>query len=209
MEVMNLGSLMDILLVLPAMLIGITVHEYSHGRMADSLGDPTPRHSGRLSLNPIVHLDFLGSLMIIIAHFGWAKPVPVNPRYFKDPKRDMLLVGVAGPAANFATAFLFALPLRIGLFTGSALMSGIFFYIVLINVALGVFNLIPIPPLDGSHIIKAFVPPSAMPTFRWFEQYGIIFLFIFLFMFRGPFSLIISPILNLIMSLLLPGSRWV
>lgn len=201
-------ELTRIILVIPAMLIGITVHEYSHGRMADYLGDPTPRAAGRLSLNPLVHLDLLGSLMIIIAGFGWAKPVPVSSRYFKDPKRDMLLVGIAGPVANFITAFIFSLPLRFGLFSADSYIYGIFYYIIIINVALGVFNLLPIPPLDGSHIIKAFLPESAMPAFQWFEQNGIIVLFIFLFIFRGAFSLIIGPILNFIISLLLPGSSW-
>ena len=124
-----MSSFLDLLLVLPAMLIAITVHEFSHGMVADALGDPTPRQSGRLSLNPLVHLDLLGSLMIIIAHFGWAKPVPVNARYFKDPKRDMLLVGVAGPVANFVTAFVFALVLRLGLLSSIGIISGIFLYL--------------------------------------------------------------------------------
>lgn len=201
-------ELMDILFVLPAMLIAITVHEYSHGRVADMLGDPTPRQSGRLTLNPIKHLDLLGSLMIIIAHFGWAKPVPVNSRYFKDPKRDMLLVGVAGPMANFVTAVIFSLPMRFGLLGNNVILKGIFLYIVMINIALGIFNLIPVPPLDGSHILQAFLPPSAMPAFRWFQQYGILVLFLVLFVFRGAFSAIIGPILNLFMNLLLPGSAW-
>jgi len=203
-----LAQLLDILFVLPAMLIAITVHEYSHGRVADMLGDPTPRQSGRLTLNPIKHLDLLGSLMIIIAHFGWAKPVPVNSRYFKDPKRDMLLVGVAGPAANFVTAVIFSLPMRFGLLGNNVILKGIILYIVMINIALGIFNLIPIPPLDGSHILQAFLPPSAMPAFRWFQQYGIIVLFLVLFVFRGAFSAIIGPIMNLFMNLLLPGSAW-
>jgi len=203
-----LAALLDILFVLPAMLIAITVHEYSHGRVADMLGDPTPRMSGRLTLNPIKHLDVLGSLMIIIAHFGWAKPVPVNSRYFKDPKRDMLLVGVAGPIANFVTAVIFSFPVRFGLLGSNIILKGIFLYIVMINIALGIFNLIPVPPLDGSHILQAFLPPSAMPAFRWFQQYGIIILFLVLFVFRGAFSAIIGPIMNLFMNLLLPGSAW-
>jgi len=203
-----LAQLLDILFVLPAMLIAITVHEYSHGRVADMLGDPTPRQSGRLTLNPIKHLDLLGSLMIIIAHFGWAKPVPVNSRYFKDPKRDMLLVGVAGPAANFVTAVIFSLPMRFGLLGNNVILKGIILYIVMINIALGIFNLIPVPPLDGSHILQAFLPPSAMPAFRWFQQYGIIILFLVLFVFRGAFSAIIGPVMNLFMNLLLPGSAW-
>jgi len=203
-----LSSFLDLLLVLPAMLIAITVHEFSHGMVADALGDPTPRQSGRLSLNPLVHLDLLGSLMIIIAHFGWAKPVPVNARYFKDPKRDMLLVGVAGPVANFVTAFVFALVLRLGLLSSIGIISGIFLYVVMINVALAIFNLIPIPPLDGSHILKAFLPASAQPAVRWLEQYGFLILFLILIAFRGVFSIVLAPILNLIMNLLLPGSQW-
>jgi Zn-dependent protease len=206
-----LAQLIEILYALPAMLIAITIHEYSHGRMADYLGDPTPRLSGRLSLNPIVHLDLMGSLVFIVTRrFGWAKPVPVSSHYFKDPKRDMLLVGIAGPAANFAMALLAALPLRFGIVTVNGYLFQVVLLIVIINVVLGIFNLIPIPPLDGSHIIKAFLPPSAMSAFRWFEQNGIIVLFLVLVFFPAPFFAIINPVISLIIALLLPGrSGWI
>ena len=204
-------QIMEILYALPAMLIAITIHEYSHGRMADYLGDPTPRLSGRLSLNPIVHLDLMGSLVFIITRrFGWAKPVPVSARYFKNPKRDMLLVGIAGPAANFATALLVAIPVRFGLVPTNNDLFQVVLLIVIINVVLGIFNLIPIPPLDGSHIIKAFLPPSAAPTLRWLEQNGIIVLFLVMVFFPGFFSALISPIINLIVTLVLPGGAgWI
>jgi Zn-dependent protease len=204
-----LQYLFSILFVIPALLIAITVHEYSHGLIADALGDPTPRLSGRLSLNPLHHLDFLGSLMILLVHVGWAKPVPVNPRYFKDPKRDMMLVGIAGPIANFVTAFVFGLPLRLGLFWGGTYLYDIFHFIVAINVGLGIFNLMPLPPLDGSRILQAFLPAEAQPAYRWLEQYGVLILILVVFVFPGFFTFFFRPILNFFMNLFLPGSGWV
>ncbi len=206
-----MAQIVELLYALPAILIAITIHEYSHGRMADYLGDPTPRLSGRLSLNPIVHLDLMGSLVFVVTRrFGWAKPVPVSARYFKDPQRDMLLVGIAGPAANFAVALIAAIPLRLGLMMATSYLFNVVMLIVIINVILGIFNLLPIPPLDGSHIIKAFLPPSATSTFRWFEQNGIIVLFLVLVFFPGLFFAIINPVISLIMALLLPGrSTWI
>lgn len=152
-----------VLLILPGALAGLTFHEAAHAWAAWRLGDPTARQLGRLTLNPLKHLDLMGTILIFLVHFGWAKPVPVNPGYFKAPKRDMLLVALAGPATNLVLAAVFGMMLRaaggvpeMGL-AGSPLV-GVLFYGVLINSALAVFNLLPVPPLDGSRILHFFVP---------------------------------------------------
>jgi len=203
-----LGSLLELVLVVPALLIAVTVHEYAHGKVAEMLGDPTARHAGRLSLNPIHHLDPLGTLMLLIFHIGWAKPVPVNPAYFENPKRDMMYVGLAGPMANFITAFVASFLVRSG-FIPRGLGYSIFFYIVLINVALGVFNLIPIPPLDGSRIMAAFIPSGRFSFYRWLERYGVLLLVLLMFVFpRYLFDYFLTPIIDLILGLFLPGATW-
>ena len=159
------------LLSIAAVLIILTIHEYSHGYAAYKLGDNTARNLGRLSLNPIKHLDPIGALCMVFFHFGWAKPVPINPRYFKNPKRDFALVAMAGPLSNvilsFFSAFLYLLLNRIFSeisFSSEFLLqlatnTIIFVYIFhTINLGLGLFNLIPIPPLDGSRILTAILP---------------------------------------------------
>jgi len=187
-----------------ALLVAITVHEFSHGKVADLLGDSTARNSGRLSLNPIRHLDPLGSLMVILVGFGWAKPVPVNPSNFRNPQRDMMYVGLAGPLANFATAFIFGLPIRMGLFPHQTILSGVIETIVWINTALGVFNLLPIPPLDGSNVLAAFLPRRVLPSYWAWERYGILVLFLVIFVFGGVFiSGILFPIVNFLLSFFL------
>ena len=187
-----------------ALLIAITVHEFSHGKVADMLGDPTARKSGRLSLNPIRHLDPIGSLMIILVGFGWAKPVPVNPSNFQNPQRGMLYVGLAGPLANFTTAFLFGLPIKMGLVPHQTVISGVILTIVWINTALGVFNLLPIPPLDGSNVLAAFLPRSALRTYWAWERYGILILFLLIVVFDGIFiSGILFPMVNFLLSFFL------
>ncbi len=200
--------LLDLLLVVPALLIAVTVHEYSHGKVADLLGDPTPCHSGRLSLNPLSHLDFLGSLMIFLVHIGWAKPVPINPNYFKDPNRGMMYVGLAGPLSNLVMAFLAAFPLRVGLVVPHSLLYFVFLYIIKINIALGVFNLTPIPPLDGSRVVSAFLPPRARMAYYSLERYGILILILLLIVFKSIFFAIFIPITNFLMNLVLPGVGW-
>jgi Zn-dependent protease len=156
----------QLVISLPVILFAITIHEYAHGWVADKLGDPTARMMGRLTLNPVAHIDPIGFLMLIIARFGWAKPVPVNPRNLANPRRDMLLIAVAGPVSNVAAALLFSilfralrgqlggeisLPLRVGML--------LVIWGIVINLALAVFNLIPIPPLDGSKILAGILPP--------------------------------------------------
>ncbi len=197
-----LGDPFEIFYRIPALLVGITVHEYAHGRVSDALGDPTPRWSGRLSLNPIHHLDLVGSLMILLVGFGWAKPVPVNPNYYRNPRRDMMLVGLAGPLTNFATAILAG---RLGSLLLGGVAGGAFLpfieWIVLINVALGIFNLLPIPPLDGSKVLAYFVPARSLPAYWQLERYGMLILLVVVFVFGGLLWGMLEPIFRLMLAL--------
>ncbi len=172
-------------LLVPVILFALTVHEYAHGMVAYRLGDPTAKHAGRLTLNPLSHLDPIGTVMLFLVHFGWAKPVPVDPRYFANPKRDMLWVALAGPAANMGLALLSGLVIRIAssnpsAFMSSALGPSFFTMMVLslqINLALAVFNLLPVPPLDGSKIMYGLLPPQYDHLAYNLERYGPMVLF--------------------------------
>ena len=154
------------------------VHECAHGLAADRLGDPTPRESGRLTLNPFKHLDFLGCAMIFFFGFGWAKPVMVDSRNFQHPRRDMAIVSVAGPGSNFLFAFVILVIYKIsfGLWDGSpsVVTSAVFLILetmLVTNLSIGVFNLIPMPPLDGSKILGAFLPERAYWTLMRYERF--------------------------------------
>ncbi|MBR3640188.1 MAG: site-2 protease family protein, partial [Clostridia bacterium] len=205
-------DLKTFLLSLPIILIALVVHEVSHGFIAMKLGDPTARNLGRLTLNPLKHLDPIGTLCMVFFHFGWAKPVPINTRYFKKPKRDMALTALAGPAANFILGFLGVLVYRIlyAIFTKSAgpatpdvginIMNTTleFFYLFgFLNVSLGVFNLIPIPPLDGSRILLVFLPTKAYFAVMKYERYIMLGFFVLLFVGRRV-GWIFSPISTLV-----------
>ena len=169
-----------LLLLIPAILFALTVHEFSHGIVAYKLGDPTAKAAGRLTLNPLSHLDPVGTLMLLLVHFGWAKPVPVNPAYFQNPKRDMLWVALAGPASNMVLAFLSGLAIRAmsagpGFYQpGSAgtMIITMLYLSLQINLALAVFNLLPIPPLDGSKILYGLLPPEYEYIIYNLERYG-------------------------------------
>jgi Zn-dependent protease len=155
-----------------AILIAVTIHEYAHAWMADRLGDPTPRLRGRLSLNPLVHLDLLGALLFLVAGFGWAKPIEVNPRYFANWRRGMMLVAIAGPLSNVTLAFAVGLLLRAGLLSGWTLLGQFAFVLITINVVLAVFNLLPIPPLDGSRVVSGLLPPTQAVAYDRLAPYG-------------------------------------
>ncbi len=179
-----LNSIFEILWSVPAVLIAITVHEYAHGFIAYYYGDPTAKLAGRLTLNPLAHLDPIGTLMLLIFRIGWAKPVPINYGNLRNPKKDMIRVSLAGPLSNIIVALLFAILLRLNnIFLQNILYSqlinlpgiiltfirGWIIFLqtgVLINLALAFFNLIPIPPLDGHHILLGLLPP------QWAQQYA-------------------------------------
>jgi Zn-dependent protease len=172
----------QILLPLPWIILGLAFHEFCHAWMSDHLGDLTPQREGRLTLNPIKHIDPIGLIAIIIFRFGWAKPVHIDPRYYKNPLRDTVCVSLAGPVGNFILALLFTLIIRIMAFINisSDLINyvgiGIFYFL-----ALGFFNLIPIPPLDGSKILRYFLRGRSGYQFDRLEPYGMILLLIILF----------------------------
>lgn len=147
----------------PALLIAITIHEYAHALTADAMGDPTPRYLGRLTFNPLAHLDILGAIMLALFHFGWAKPVAINPNNFRNRREGMIKVSLAGPAANLFLCFLAALIMvsmqRLHVLTPG--VSEFLSWTQLYNVWFAFFNLLPIPPMDGSRLLNEFLPPSA------------------------------------------------
>lgn len=190
--------LKDLIYWLPALIIAMSFHEYAHGKVADMLGDPTPRYAGRLTLNPLRHVDPLGLLMLIIVKFGWAKPVPVNPLYFKgDRRRGMLLVAMAGPAMNFFLALLAGIAWALGVaaslkWSAAGHAVRFFEYLMLYNVYLGVFNLMPIPPLDGSKILFSILPPRYNKIMYKIEQYG--FIILVLVLTTGLYNYFLTPV---------------
>lgn len=154
-------SLIMIIASIPALIIAAAGHEYAHAKAADLLGDPTPRLMGRLTMNPFVHLDFIGSLALIIGGFGWAKPVVVNPTNFKDPQTDDMIVSIAGPIANLVMAFIGYVVMRCleaANLLGNDSLYLVLFLIVVYNINFAILNLMPVPPLDGSHILMNFLP---------------------------------------------------
>ncbi len=183
-----------IIIQAPVILLALTVHEYCHGWVANYLGDDTAMRQGRLTLNPIVHLDVIGTILMFIVGFGWAKPVPVNPHNFEDPRKGMLLVALAGPAANLLMAICAGLILRYivpSLLTSEQAISGIYstsLVIIILSlqygVALAIFNMIPIPPLDGSRVLYGLLPEKQAYAYSRFEPYGMLIL-VGLFIFGG------------------------
>lgn len=168
-----LSAVVQFLYLVVALLITLTVHEASHALTAYYLGDPTAKIKGRLTLNPVAHLDPVGSLLFLITQrIGWGKPVPVNPSNFKNPVRDSALTALAGPVSNFVLAFIIALPLK---YLGGYLPEPIallFWMTFHVSIFLGIFNLFPFPPLDGSNIIGLFIPRSWIPKYEVFLQKG-------------------------------------
>jgi len=192
---LNMPDLYQMVLMVPAIVLGLTCHEFAHGWVADRLGDHTARYQGRLTLNPVAHVDVIGLIMIFVAGFGWAKPVPVNPyNLCGDRNHGMLLVSLAGPATNMLIAVLGAFALSSG---AEIIPYGerIFEYIIYINIVLAVFNLLPIPPLDGSKILAGLWPGSQQ-WLVYLESYGIVILLLLLFtgIIGKVLGLIIFPI---------------
>jgi Zn-dependent protease len=205
--------LLKLLFLAPPILFALTLHEFAHGYVAYRFGDPTARAAGRLTLNPVKHLDPIGTLAFFFINIGWARPVPVNPNYFKNPKQDMLWVALAGPVTNLAIAVISALlakgvSLLSIFFQESNLMMynlGIFYEIlrasVWINLVLCIFNFLPIPPLDGSRILTGILPIDLARSYLKYEKYG--FILILILAFSGLLSKAISPIIDFANSLLL------
>ena len=201
-----LAFLQRLILQIPALLVAVTVHEVSHGLVADRLGDPTARQLGRLTLNPLPHIDPLGALAFVLAGFGWAKPVPVNARNLRRPMRDMALVAAAGPASNFIIAFVALIAVRLVSRIGAGPfivepLAGMLVYVYLFNLALGIFNLIPLPPLDGGHFLPYFFPRGSWTLLHQLERYGP-FILILLVM-TGATRFIIGPALSAMSALYL------
>lgn len=178
-------NLMNILINIPVTLIALSGHELAHGWVSEKLGDPTPRQQGRMTLNPMAHLDVVGTLLMIFTGFGWAKPVMVNPMYYKDRKKGMALTAAAGPAANLIMAFLMLLILTILQIiffklriTMPQIIPTIAYVFIIRNLCFMVFNIIPIPPLDGAKILGMFLPNSAYYTMLRYERYCMILLMI-------------------------------
>ena len=179
----RVGQVIIWLFLLPPFVLALTLHEFAHAYIADRLGDPTPRASGRLTLNPLKHLDLFGLLALFIIHFGWAKPVQVNPRYFQNPRRDMLWVALGGPVMNFFLSLCCVVAIR--LFTQhneAGIFNGVLWYTMTINVYLAVFNLLPIPPLDGSRIMTGLLPEPLAFKYAALERYSL-FLILGLFVY--------------------------
>lgn len=191
-----------IAILTPPILLAVTLHEMAHGWAAYLLGDPTAKLMGRLTLNPIKHLDPMGTLVFFITQtIGWAKPVPVNPLNFKNPKKEMIWVSIAGPAANFLLAGISAMILRQVMGPLSQLVSSDFFlkpliymaYVsVQINIGLAVFNLLPIPPLDGSKVLAGLLPHRLSLAYQQLERYG--FILLLFLVFTGVTGRIIVPL---------------
>lgn len=178
----------ELIIQIPVFLFALTIHEFSHGYVASLCGDQTARYQGRLTMNPLRHLDPLGTLAIFLIHFGWAKPVPVDPRNFRNPRRDMILVSLAGPMSNLATMLLSIVALFViaGLsrtlpaFLVQPLFS-MFMVSVWINSILAIFNMIPIPPLDGSKVLMGLLPPRQAQALGRLEGMGFILIMILAF----------------------------
>lgn len=212
---------MDVLIIIigiAGFILAVILHEVAHGFVAEKLGDPTARLMGRLTLNPIKHIDILGSIvlpltLIILRSpfvFGWAKPVPIEPYNLRNPKKDLALISLAGPLTNLAFATILSIFLRIllSIFPNFG-ATNMFFYLIQFNVVLAIFNLLPISPLDGSKVLTGLLPEKKAHSFNNFmSKFGMILIFLLIFPSFGGGSLlgiITSPIINFFLKLLIPG----
>ena len=196
------------LLTLPGIILGLSFHEFAHAWMSDKLGDPTPRRQGRLTLNPLAHIDWIGFIALILVGFGWGKPVQIDPTYYKNRRRDEFLVGIAGVTMNLILAAILAVPARALMAacysSGSLLIQNVFYiiyYAVMINVCLMIFNLIPVPPLDGWGLVTQIFNLEKYDWWYKIYQYGS-YILIALIIFNVT-DIILTPAVRAIMSLLM------
>lgn len=180
---LNLDALWNLLITVGSCLVCITFHEMCHGLAAYALGDPTAKQAGRLTMNPMKHIDIFGLVMLAVAKFGWAKPVPVNMRNFRDPKAGMALTALAGPISNLILAWISTMLYAVTAFYFDMTGSQVFWYLTLffmtvtyLSVGLAVFNFLPVPPLDGSKVLLAVLPPKAYAKLMRYERYGMFLL---------------------------------
>jgi Zn-dependent protease len=190
---MSADRWINLLILIPVLLFCMMMHELAHGFIAYKLGDPTAKRAGRLSFNPIRHLDPIGTAMFVITYlfsgfvFGWAKPIPVSSYYFKNQQRGMAIVGLAGPVTNFILAIVFVLILNWLHPSGSGRLFQFLFLAFQVNVVLGVFNLFPIPPLDGSRVVGAFLPRNAYAKWIQVDRYGFLIVIVLIVIFQSQF----------------------
>lgn len=199
-----MDTIINIICSLPAVLAAFTIHEYAHAKTADALGDPTPRMTGRVTLDPFAHIDWIGLVCLLVAGFGWGKPVQVNSSYFKKPRRDSVLVAVAGPLSNLMLALLsgvvYVILLRFYIRMGAAgeVLMRIVLPFVSWNTLLFAFNIIPVPPLDGYKVIKGFSKHPSNSFFRFMDKYGtLVLMVLFMTGMTSRFISLISSIVNL------------
>jgi Zn-dependent protease len=197
---MNYTDIIDYALIACASLIALTLHECAHGYVAHLLGDDTAKNSGRLTLNPIKHIDIFGLLALIVVHIGWAKPVPINPYNFRSRKSGTILVSLAGPFTNFMLALLAGLFFKLTA-AGGGYIRFFFLYCIVINVGFAMFNLLPFPPLDGSKIAAALLPIKLENYFYKYQQYLVIIVLILYML--GFVSKIINPVINFVLEWIL------
>lgn len=192
-----------------AILVAIAIHEFSHAWAADYLGDPTPRLQGRLKLNPLVHIDKIGMLFLLFFGFGWGKPVQFDPYNLKEPRRDAAIISLAGPSSNFILAIILSILLKLFIFLqlNFLIIIGSFIFIPMIkmNIILGVFNLLPIYPMDGFKIVAGILPEEKAQEWNQLQRYGMIFLILLIFPIAGSSMLnnILQPIVDFISNLLI------
>ena len=207
-----MNFIINTLITVPMVLIALMFHELAHGYVSIKLGDPTPRMQGRMTLNPFAHLDLVGTLLMIFTRFGWAKPVQINPRYYKDPKKGMALTALAGPLMNFLLAILamllygiyFIIVSKTGLMAGAIHnVSYLVMRFVTLNLCFMVFNFIPIPPLDGSRILGIFLSNRAYFKVQEYERYSFIILIILSAI--GAFDRLIGTGVSAIFNVILSG----
>lgn len=210
-HIFNAEGLKAFIYTLPALLISLAIHEFAHAYTAYKLGDKSQKALGRLTLDPFRHIDWMGFLCIILFGFGWGKPVNVNSRSFKDEKKGMMLTALAGPLSNFILAIIFTLILKLLIVTGlispilnsgaGSILTNMLILAIQFNVVFAVFNMIPLPPFDGSRVLRYFLPYKVRQSYDMLERYS--FIIIIVFFVTGIGSYIITPFINLIFKLIM------